>query len=269
MTQEFVTLPREVVKRALAALDAEDPYRAAIALRAALEQPQNHVPDVGNMVQAGWKLVPIEPTEAMHQAAVRAIMHCTGNDDFPPAVYRAMLAAAPQPPTTEQYSAVEQSQAEQKPRFFYDEEDALLWTPEEAQYGPEGMTALYTHPQPQQEPVAWLHRCNKNPSIVELSFSKREPKLASKGYKAHPLYTRQQPKREPLSTARIDELIEEGIFGGNPYELVRRIEEERGVFMTRSLTREKIMAIQHELSDTVGCSYETMARAIEAAHNIK
>lgn len=36
------------------------------------------------------------------------------------------------------------------------------------------------------------------------------------------------------------------------------------------LTREKIMAIQHELSDTVGgCSYETMARAIEHAHNIK
>ena len=35
------------------------------------------------------------------------------------------------------------------------------------------------------------------------------------------------------------------------------------------LTRERIKAIQHELSDTVGCSYETMARAIEAAHNIK
>lgn len=131
------------------------------------------------------------------------------------------------------------------------------------------LRAALEQPQGEQEPLAWLHRCNKNPSIVELSFSKREPKLASKGYKAHPLYTRQQPKREPLSTARIDELIEEGIFGGNPYELVRRIEEERGVFMTRSLTREKIRAIQHELSDTVGCSYETMARAIEAAHNIK
>lgn len=36
----------------------------------------------------------------------------------------------------------------------------------------------------------------------------------------------------------------------------------------KPLTRERIKAIQNELSDTVGCSYETMARAVERAHNI-
>lgn len=39
--------------------------------------------------------VPVEPTEAMHAAAVRTIVRCTGNADFPPRVWRAMLAAAP------------------------------------------------------------------------------------------------------------------------------------------------------------------------------
>ena len=45
--------------------------------------------------QEGWKLVPTTLTEEMHVAAVRTILRCTGNDDFPPRVYRAMLAAAP------------------------------------------------------------------------------------------------------------------------------------------------------------------------------
>ena len=43
----------------------------------------------------GYKLVPIEITEAMHIAAVKTIIKCTGNDDFPPRVYKAMLNAAP------------------------------------------------------------------------------------------------------------------------------------------------------------------------------
>jgi hypothetical protein len=47
---------------------------------------------------ARWKLVPVEITEDMHVAAVRTIVRCSGNDDFPPRVWRAMLAAAPQPP---------------------------------------------------------------------------------------------------------------------------------------------------------------------------
>lgn len=45
----------------------------------------------------GYKLVPIKLTEEMHVAAVRAIVKSTGNDDFPPAVWSAMLAVAPSP----------------------------------------------------------------------------------------------------------------------------------------------------------------------------
>lgn len=148
-------------------------YEDAKEQIAALEQPQNHVPDVGNMVQAGWMPVPVEPTEAMLDAGCEAV---DGPDwTGPNSVYRAMLAAAPQP------------QVEQEPVAVVDFTtggwrkivDALRTLPDGAQ--------LYTQPQQQREP----------------------------------------------------------------------------------LTREKIRAIQHELSDTVGCSYETMARAIEAAHGIK
>lgn len=63
---------------------AWEAWQAAIASRAAPE---------------GWQLVPPTPTEEMHVAAVRTIVRCTGNDEFPGRVWRAMLAAAPTPPT--------------------------------------------------------------------------------------------------------------------------------------------------------------------------
>ena len=94
-TQEFVTLPREVVERALAALDAEDPYRAAVALRAALDQPQNHVFDAGNMAPAGWRLVPVEPTRDMLTNWIKADVV---SNRTAPDLYRAMLDAAPSAP---------------------------------------------------------------------------------------------------------------------------------------------------------------------------
>lgn len=40
-------------------------------------------------------MVPVEITEEMHVAAVRTLHRCTGNDDFPRRVWRAMIAAAP------------------------------------------------------------------------------------------------------------------------------------------------------------------------------
>ena len=42
----------------------------------------------------GYVVVPVEVTEAMHVAAVKTAMRCTGNADFPPRVWRAMIAAA-------------------------------------------------------------------------------------------------------------------------------------------------------------------------------
>ncbi|WP_441928328.1 hypothetical protein, partial [Marmoricola sp. RAF53] len=52
-------------------------------------------------VQEGWKLVPVTITEAMHIAAVKAILRSTGNDDCPPSVWNAMLTAAPSAPQAE------------------------------------------------------------------------------------------------------------------------------------------------------------------------
>ena len=70
------------------------------ALRAALEQPQ---PDTGipASVPPGWKLVPVNPTEEMLDAYYVALLAgkaIRGRLD----IYRAMLAAAPQPPVVEQ-----------------------------------------------------------------------------------------------------------------------------------------------------------------------
>lgn len=64
----------------------------AIAAELEAQQPMNapEIPDC-------WQLVPKVPTEKMHQAAVRTAVRCAGNDDFPPRVYAAMLAAAPSP----------------------------------------------------------------------------------------------------------------------------------------------------------------------------
>ena len=49
-------------------------------------------------VPQGWQLVPLQITENMHRAAVCMLTHCNGNDDFPPRVYKAMLAEAPVQP---------------------------------------------------------------------------------------------------------------------------------------------------------------------------
>jgi len=116
MTQEFVTLPREVVEQAVEALFCMDSEEGSTAykneleaikkLRAALEHQQNHVPDAGNMVPAGWRLVPVEPTEKMVDMG-------RGLSSFPNGVYRAMLSAAPQPPTVKECLTVEQPQANQ------------------------------------------------------------------------------------------------------------------------------------------------------------
>lgn len=55
-------------------------------------------PAASGATPEGYALVPVEPTEEMHVAAVRTIIRCTGNADFPPRVWRAMIAAAPIPP---------------------------------------------------------------------------------------------------------------------------------------------------------------------------
>lgn len=184
MTQEFVTLPREVVEQALEAMTAAmgaGPYKhrcsdAAEALRAAFEQPQNHVPDVGNMVQSGWNLVPVEPTEEMLRAGCgsespamfrESLRRETDGQKTVEMVekiiqrnlnsYRAMLAAAPQPQTTEQSSAVQQPQGEQEPvATLHCTEECYVYaraTDAGKRIRFEQPIDLYTHPQPKREPL--------------------------------------------------------------------------------------------------------------------
>ena len=57
----------------------------------------------------------------------------------------------------------------------------------------------------EQEPVAYLHQCEKKPELKELSFKKNEPALSAKGYKSSPLsYTAppQRTEQEPVAWAR-------------------------------------------------------------------
>lgn len=49
----------------------------------------------------GWKLVPVEPTDAMESAGVQVQYEAVRDWGNPLAVYRAMLAAAPKPPVQE------------------------------------------------------------------------------------------------------------------------------------------------------------------------
>lgn len=153
-----ITLPRSVVEQALEALkyekDANNPLdwhhdKTMHALRAALEQPQDHPEQHLDMVPEGWKLVPVKPTEDMLNAV--AWPGCAATD------WEHMLAAAPQPPTAEKSSGVEQPQGEQEPLFWYrPRRDGLYEGPlhksqiERVRKESGGWVPLYTRPQPCQ-----------------------------------------------------------------------------------------------------------------------
>lgn len=118
MTQEFVTLPREVVELAIEALfctDSEEwstayenELEAVKKLRAALDQPQIQ----SGVIPPNWKLVPVEPTQEMFAAACRDGADLNGRPVWKHTVdvqaawrWGQMLAAAPQPPAVKQPQA--------------------------------------------------------------------------------------------------------------------------------------------------------------------
>ena len=170
MTQEFVTLPREVAERALKSMldarcsvyDGFEYDKAATALAAAmeqtpaLEQPKNHVPDAGNMVPAGWKLVPVEPTRGMLDAAHRDLVRDAEIDMMLKGIHSAMLDAAPKPPTVKDSFTVEQPQVEQEPAETFDEVWAAIdWDKWRMEPIRELVREIHskTSPQPKREPL--------------------------------------------------------------------------------------------------------------------
>lgn len=226
MTQEFVTLPREVVEQALNALNLaydgkcrlDTIPNATDALRAALDRPQNHIPGVRNMAQAGWKLVPVVPTTRMVDAA-------RSQSSFPAGVWRAMLDAAPKPPTVKDSLTVEQPQADQPamtPIAQRKLEDLVasgytisgysVYHEQKHQHGfvtgaglvgwwkPEGVE--YPQPLGEQEPVSVAR-------VDDLEGGGRVRALAMNLSLDAPLYTHPQPKREPLTDEEIDKLCQQ------------------------------------------------------------
>ena len=159
---QTITLPIEVVERALASLESEfgKHSKSASDIRAALEQPQNRVPNAGNMVPARWKLVLVDPTDAMTLAATKVSLRnpaINGVHQYR-AMLAAMLAAAPQPPTTEGSSEV-QAQGEQEPVTTLTIEVEGPMHKVDFEWGdplrhlPAGSYELYLHPQPKREPL--------------------------------------------------------------------------------------------------------------------
>lgn len=256
MTQEFVTLPREVVGQALEAMKWAFPnsirltadHRNSIdSLSAALERPQDHVPDAGNMASAGWKLVPVEPTREMIEAGKDAHYEAEKRIQEPGAwkqggfakravraahVFQAMLAAAPQPPTVKECLTVEQPQANQPAMTPIAQRklDSLLaegytisgysvYHERKHQHGfvtgaglvgwwkPEGME--YPQPLEGQEPFTVLVR--------KCSWLANQWEAAPRGFPDYGrswadervnVYTHPQPKREPLTDEQIDAIAD-------------------------------------------------------------
>lgn len=231
MKQEFVTLPREVVERMIENMKSivgDSGYDRMLTreseqiLRAALDQPQNHVSDAGNIVPAGWRLVPVEPTRDMLTTWIKAPVV---SNTTTPGLYRSMLAAAPQPPTTEE-SSVAQPQANQPAMTPIAQRklDSLLtegytisgysvYHERKHQHGfvtgaglvgwwkPEGME--YPQPQSEQEPVAWMDAETR--VLYCHDTSKVDRHL---GFKPTvPLYAATPPARQPLTEDEIAELM--------------------------------------------------------------
>lgn len=230
MTQEFVTLPREVVKRVMDALyytattKSKHPNQwkeedaAMKELRAALEQPQIQ----SGGIPPNWKLVPMEPTRDMLTTWIKAPVV---SNTTAPGLYRSMLSAAPHPPTTEE-SSVAQPQANQPamaPIAQRKLEDLMasgytisgysVYHEQKHQHGfvtgaglvgwwkPEGVE--YPQPRGEQEPVAWA--VMKDGEIcweADYPFS-NEPGWCDSDRQSVPLYTNPQNLNCKSNQARL------------------------------------------------------------------
>ena len=172
MTQEFVTLPREIVEQAIYALEQPQGEQEPAAEHKLKDvrceccgYMTHHREHMGCIRAAHTKRGPL----ADQQIDAIAESMPGGLDGFLKGwgwrqFARAVLEAAPQPPTTEQSSAVQQPQDDQEPvawMYDWDADGELVRDWVSRDYGEAhsptngccNIRPLYTHPQPKREPL--------------------------------------------------------------------------------------------------------------------
>lgn len=174
------------------------------------------------MVPAGWKLVPVEPNCSMVLAGERSLEQ----HDFLrlDSAYRAMLAAAPQPPVVEQPQAeqlamtpIAQRKLDSLLTEGYTISGYSVYHEQKHQHGfvtgaglvgwwrPEGME--YPQPLGEQEPLFWYRP--RGDGLYEGPLHKSQiERVREESGGWVPLYTNQQPKREPLTDEQIDAIAD-------------------------------------------------------------
>lgn len=176
----------------------ESPFNACMHQEHCKWKHQAHHPEQRlDIVPAGWKLVPVEPTTKMIDAA-------RSQSSFPAGVWRAMLAAAPHPPV------VEQPQGEQEPVAYYVMNGAALFQ---------------------------LFRSKSQADALAYDLQKRHDLSGSLAhFHVVPLYTHPQPQRQPLTDEQIFDLAEQfGEFrygdaqGHKRIDFARAIERAHGI----------------------------------------
>ena len=118
------------------------------------------------VVPQGWQMVPVEPTIVMIRAGRDTPLAGEADDDSPEdyrCVYRAMLAAAPQPPEAAQPNSLES-----------------------------GGIKTEAAPMQMPEPVGWFHRHPKECKNGEACNYQIAPADRKDGWEESPLYTEQQ-----------------------------------------------------------------------------
>lgn len=170
---------------------------------------------------AVWKLVPVEPTRGMLDAAHKDLVRDAEIDMMLKGIHSAMLAAAPQPPTTEQSSAVEQPRGGQEPDWqdLYQKEKrrAEMWVAKyEHDIGKlERAVPVAGQPQIEQEPAAW--RCCP-PGKCSYRQLHRTDSCPRENLPAAPqLPVVEQPQGEQESVATLADAIR-----AEPTELIRK-----------------------------------------------
>lgn len=165
-----------------------------------LQLENGHLITSSSTAPAGWRLVPVEPTPEMLRAAIDAPRPAVYVDSLSAAEnlinstkYRAMLAAAPQPPGGQE--------PDWQDLYRKEKRRAEMWIAKyEKDIGKlEVAVPVAAQPQVEQEPVAWIENL-----VGALSYSPHHEaaRKLPEGVRFD-LYTRPQPSRHPLTLEQI------------------------------------------------------------------